>query len=75
MDGTKKEIRRTPHRLTVDVTDEQWEGLCRIDWGMRKLVFHRFIDKLNLVMDAAEPEPNLGVAAILAGEIKLEDLL
>ena len=65
--------RKTPPRLTVDLTDEMAAGLARIPWGMRKTVFHMLIFQLNKMMDRADPTQV--VAAIVAGDIKLEDLL
>jgi len=64
--------RKTPPRLTVDLTDEMAAGLARIPWGMRKVVFHVLIMGLNKMMDRTDPEKVVG--AIIAGDITLEDL-
>ena len=47
--------RKTPPRLTVDLTDSQAAGLGRIQWGMRKPLFHTIINQLNKAMDTADP--------------------
>lgn len=65
--------RKTPPRLTVDITDEQKAGLDRIEWGMRKVLFHHIIDQLNLLMDKGDPTQV--ISAIVAGKLKLEDIV
>lgn len=65
--------RKTPPRLTIDLTDSQAAGLGRIQWGMRKPLFHTIINQLNKAMDTADPEKVVG--AIISGELHLKDIL
>ena len=44
------------HRLSVDITREQYDELTRlIPWGLKKLLFHALIDSLIVALNEFGP--------------------
>lgn len=59
-------------RLSVELTEKQYEGLSRLERGWKKALFHAIIDDINQMMDE---HGDLAVAAIASYSFKFSDVI
>jgi hypothetical protein len=67
-----EKIEKTVPRLTVEITEQQQEGLKKLKWGLRKPLFHTIIDQ---VIEIVSEYGDLGVYAITSKKVKLLDIM
>lgn len=62
-----------PHKLNVEITDEQWEALNRLlPYGVKKPIFGIIVDDLIEVIDKHGP---IILGALLSRSLKLGDFM